>query len=416
MSDPDWLAPLGRDDDLRAAGFTLLYPDDASERSLGLREHYGEGYHLGTLWLESVWAQCRERVEQCRVVARGPSRVDEMGVELDSLLVLLGDREQLWLAWNPDLPASLWIPCGTTPASVKAALDEFWPIQRPRRVEFECRTRLFMGYRGQVAVPNPYSGEFVAAEPHDLTRHFNFSPVVGPRYWGSCRADDPWPDPAEGQLNQIDSVVIQREVTKQAEGGLCSFTRRSKYSGSYLGIELHRGRLWVWSVMHPRSRHGEVITALQEHGITLPPELPFDVAGAMMGFDQQSEAQVRRGLADAVAENENIPAYLDVLAALLCMDPQAAAELLRPFLTHPDLEVRGAVANIATYYGWLSLLDELRLTEPDPSLCEWIDRVLPSGIVEEFDDMGEPVRSEYDDDGYDDEDDDDDDDDEEDPE
>lgn len=410
MSDPEWLAALGRDDNLRATGFALLEPDDVVARSDELRARYASGFRLGTLWIESVWEQCRERVEHCRVVARGPSRVDEQNVELESVFVLLGDREQLWLAWNAEVPTSLWIPCGTTPETVAAALAEFWPIRRPRRCEFECRTRLFMGYRGSVEVPNPYSGEWVAAEPHDLTRHFNFSPVVGPRYWGSCRADDPWPDPQAGPMHNLDSIVIQREVTKQAEGGVCSFTRRTKYSGSYLGIELHRGRIWVWNLRYSPARHGDVIAALQEqHGVTLPPEVPFDVAGAIMGFDHQSEAQLRLGLAQAVADGDNIPAYLDVLAALLCMDPQAAAELLRPFLTHGDLEVRGAVANIATYYGWLSLLDELRLTESDPGLCEWIDQVLPSGIAEEFDEMGEPIMNygdedeDYDDEAYDDE-------------
>ena len=395
MSDPDWLAPLGRDEDLRAAGFSLFEPDDAAERSDALRKYYAEGFHLGTLWLDSIWAECRERVEHCRVVARGPSRLDEMNVELESVFVLLRERDQLWLAWNSEVPASLWIPCGNTTKSIHAALAEFWPIRRPQRYEFECRTRLFMGYRGQVAVPNPYSGEFVAADPHDLTRHFNFSPVVGPRYWGSCRADDPWPDPRNGALPNVDSIIIQREVTKQAEGGVCSFTRRTKYSGSYLGIELHRGQLYVWNVMHPRAHHGEMIAALQQHGISLPPELPFDVAGAMLGFDNQSEAQLRHGLAEAVEENDNIPPYLDALAALLCMDPHAAGELLRPFMTHPDLEVRGAVANIAAYYGWLALLDELRLVESEPELCDWIDHVLPSGIVEEFDEMGEPIEGDY---------------------
>jgi hypothetical protein len=391
MSDPDWLAALGHDDDLRAAGFVLLEPLAVIECSTALRSYYGEGYHLGTLWLESIWEQSRERVEDCQVVARGPSRVDEMNVELEPVFVLLRERDQLWLAWNTGVPASLWIPCGRTGATVKAALAEFSPVRRPQRCEFECRTRLFMGYRGQVAVPNPYSGEFVAADPHDLSRHFNFSPVVGARYWGSCRADDPWPDPQSGALGNVDSIIIQRQVTKQAEGGVCSFTRRTKYSGSYLGIELHRGRLWVWNVMHPRSRHGEVIAALEQHGISLPHELPFDVAGAMLGFDHQSELAVRRGLAEAEADGENIPAYLDVLAALTCMDPQAASELLRPYLTHPDIEVRGAVGNIAAYYGWLALLEELRLTETDAAFCQWIDDVLPSGIMEEFNDMGEPI-------------------------
>jgi hypothetical protein len=411
MSDPDWLGPLGGDDQLRAAGFALLEPDVVVERSDALRSYYEEGYHLGTLWLESIWAQCRERVEHCRVVARGPTRVDEMNVELEPVFVLLRGPEkddQLWLAWNAEVPASLWIPCGRTPATILAALAEFSAARRPLRHEFECRTRLFMGYHGQVAVPNPYSGEFVAADPHDLTRHFNFSPVVGPRYWGSCRADDPWPDPREGALANVDSIIIQREVTKQAEGGLCSFTRRTKYSGSYLGIELHRGRLWVWNLMYPRSHHAEVIAALEQHGVSLPHELPFDVAGAMLGFDHQSEAQLRRGLAEAEAEADNVPAYLDALAALLCMDPQAASALLRPYLTHPDIEVRGAVGNIAAYYGWLSLLEELRTSESEPDFCAWIDRVLPSGIMEEFNDMGEPMLG-----GHDEEDDDDDADDEE---
>src|SRR5688572_1555230 len=117
MSDPEWLIELSRDDDLRAIGFSLLDPDDAAERSDALRKHYAEGFHLGTLWLDSIWAECRERVEHCRVVARGPARVDEVNIELVPVFVLLGERDQLWLAWDAHVPASLWIPCGRTPAS-----------------------------------------------------------------------------------------------------------------------------------------------------------------------------------------------------------------------------------------------------------------------------------------------------------
>lgn len=399
---PTWLAELGRDPELRAAGFELLAPDDAEQRTAALREHYAGNYHLGTIWLESIWAECRERVAAGHAVARGPARVDELQVEHAPLFVLLAG--ELWLAWDADVPASLWIPCGRTRASVGAALAEFWPIRRPMRCEFECRTRLFMGYRGQVAVPNPYSGEFVAADPHDFSRHFNFSPVVGARYWGSSRLDDPWPDPAEGPLSMPASVVLQREVTRQAEGGTCSFTRRTKFSGSYLGIELHRGRLWVWNVLHPRSRHAAVIERLNAtHGLTFPTSLPFDVVGAMLGFAHLDEPQLRRDMAAAEARGDaELPAYLEALAAMLYDDSQAVVDLLRAYIDRPEPELRAMIANLAANYGWLPLLEELRLRESDAELCAWIDDILPWGLPESFDEMGEPLGGGDDDDDDDD--------------
>ena len=413
MSNPGWLVDLGADPRLRELGFALLPADEAQARSDALREHYAGSWHLGMLWLDSIWQECRERVASCRVVACGPSRVDDMQQHREALFVRLHDEaDELLLAWSSEIPAPLWIPCGRTPSSVAAALGELVPVKRPLRHEFACRTRLFMGYRGQVAVPNPYSGEMVAAGPHDLTRHFNFSPAVGGHYWSSSRDDDPWPDPRDGPLSQVDAIVTQRAVTKQAQGGICSFTRRTYFSGSYLGIELHRGRMWIWNVLHPRSRHPEVIARLNEvHGTKLPTELPCDVVAAMLGFMHMSEAELRRDLAQAEAEDSaNVPAYLDVLAALGCMDPQAMAELLRPYLTHSRIDVRGAVANIAAYYGWLWLLEELRLVEPDPELQAWIDHTLPFGWPEEFDERGEPLTdgaASEDDEGTDDDEDDD---------
>lgn len=390
---PSWLAELGRDPALRAAGFELLAPDDAEQRTTAQREFYAGDYHLGTLWLPSIWQECRERVAAGRVVARGPARLDAMQVEHVSEFVLMDD--ELWLAGSSQVPASLWIPCGRTAASVAAAIGEFWPLRRPLRHQFDGHTRLFMGYRGEVAVPNPYSGEFVPADPHDFTRHFNFSPVVDPQYWSSSRIDDPWPAPEDGPLSVPMNVVIQRDVTKQAEGGTCSFTRRTKFSGSYLGIELHRGRLWVWDILHPCSRHAAVIERLNEkHGMAFPTSLPFDVVGAMLGFAHLSVAQLRRDMAAADARgSEELPAYIEAVAALQHADSHAAHALLRSYIDHPEPSVRATVVNLAAYYGWLTLLEEVRLRDADPEMDAWIDNVLPFGLPEEFDDMGEPLGS-----------------------
>lgn len=387
---PEFVAPLAKAPLLREVGLTFVSREDGRSLAEGLRNHYAEGFHLGTLWLDSVWEECQERTAECVVVARGPARIDILGIERMALLILRRDQPaELWLAWSDSVPASLWIPCGRSPESIHAAVSEFEPPPRRKRHELECRTRLFMGYRGEVAVPNPYSGELVAADPHDFARHFTFSPVVEPHHWGSSCVDNPWPDPSQETLSQVQTIIIQREVTRQAQGGICSFTRLTKFSGSYLGIELHLERIWVWNILHPRSRHGVVIEQLNaRHGTSFPTNLPFDVVAAMLGFAHVPVERIEAGLR---AAESSIPAYLEVLAALQCTDLPAITRLLRSYLDYPELEVRGTVAELAARYGWLFLLEELLLGEPEASLREWAEQALPFGAPEQFDEYGEPL-------------------------
>lgn len=390
---PAWFQALRADPRLQEASVAWLGARERDEETSQLREQFNGGFYpMGSLWSDALFEASREAVTHATVVGVGPS-IHERSLIDRQVFFVIDDRrpDQLVMALTREGPAALWIPCGSSADSVLAKLSEIWPTRSDTRATFPKTVRLFGGYLASLAVPSPYSGGLEQAGPHELARHWTMSPWMLHEHWGSRQLDDPWPARIPPQpAFAVKTVAFQREVQLQEDGGVCSWTRRTTFSRSYVTFELHRCELYVIEVRYQPSTNGAAIEALnQRFGATFPTDLPLDVVGALIGFGHQTVEPLR----DAMATAPSVAPYLVVLAALLCHDLVALRALLREHLRSSDPAVVATCANLAITYNLEFILEEMLLAGVEDALVPQIRSILETGIVPEaFDENGEPVQ------------------------
>ncbi|MCC6554447.1 MAG: hypothetical protein IT372_15825 [Polyangiaceae bacterium] len=387
------LAALRDDAALAAAGVSWCAEEEAREGGEALAERYAGNWQLGALGNDAIWDACGELSRGKLLVARCPAVQNRNGSEARGELYVDPARpEEILFAPSSEVPPVLWIPVAAEAGALRDALAELYPSRRVPRLELPRVSRAFMGYLRELGVPSPYSGQMEQAGPHELDRHFAFSPYVDALVWGTAAADDPWPERIPPQPGyQIKLVGMSRRVRAQREGGICGFTRRTLFSRSQITIELHQRALYVWEIRYRPSRHACVIERFNERfGLRFPTDLPLDVVGVLVGFEL-AEAEWLEARLGEQTDAGAVAAYLRVIAAVRHSD-LGVLRLLRRHLDHESPVVRGTIANLCMEYGWESLLEDVGMKEQDAELRALIDRVLDVGIAApQFDDMGEPV-------------------------
>lgn len=408
------LAALREHAGLRERGVSFLDEQEACEGGDALREFYGESLHLGTLWVPPLWDECRRIAAPLWLLAKGPAIPGQRHAgELTVDVVLYVDPERpdtVWLGPDDEFPAALFTELPAHGDAIAAALDVLY-LNPPQRVhELPCVARAFMGYRNRLVVPNPYSGELEQAGPHELDRHYNFSPALDPLVWGGAFADDPWPDtmPAVPYLRVIS---LSRERRAQRRGTVARLSRRAQFSRAHVGFEIHQSRtntIYVWHIRYRPNPYPATVERFNAQcGGQFPTDLPADVVAGVIGFDWMTAEQAEATLAEV--EPELVAAYLNAIAAIRSDDLEVT-QLLAKHAARADLgpSARGAIANLCLEYGWRALLEQLALAEPDESLRSQMIAALARPFPEtEFNEMGEPAHGGGDDDDYDDYDDDD---------
>ncbi|MCB9742520.1 MAG: hypothetical protein H6740_07975 [Alphaproteobacteria bacterium] len=386
------LAALAHDPDAAALGLRFLGEAEAQEGGQKLLEEFTGNYTLGMLWNDALFAACGEAARGKLRVADTPSVWHRNGFDVTGGLYLdPAEPERLYFLPGPSVPPVFFHEVAPTVEALSALLGHYYPSRRVPRASLSQHARLFMGYSQQLQVVHPYSGSLVPIDFHELDRHLVFSPFLDSMQWGTAFDDDPWPDripPQPGYGIKIGNR--SREMRRQAEGGNCRFTRRSLFSRAQVGYELHGPNLWVWDIRYNPNPFPELIERLNALlGFRMPTDLPFDVAGALLGFDFMRAEDLEEGLAQA-AEPGQVAAYLDVIAALRHSDPELLP-LVRRYLRHEDSDLRASLANLCLRYDWLGLLEDMAVLEPDPGLAEQMLRVVIEGIAPpRFTDLGEP--------------------------
>jgi hypothetical protein len=401
-SKPDlsWLSRFPRIRELAAspelAGLPIEWESETDAEAGGesVKSYYAEGWHLGVLWNDKLWAECRKRSSGLLRVASLSSVRSRSGVELTGALYMdASNPEQLLFAAQDEIPPPLWLPVATTPAAVRAILEETYPARRKSRLELTQSYRAFAGYVSRTGVPSPYSGELEAATPHAMDRHWTFSPFVDPFTWGSASDEEPWPDRIPPQPAYMMKINARsRSVRAQKDGGISQFTVRTLWSRSWITIEYHRDDIRVLHVRYTPGRHRGVIRAYNELLSTdFPEDLPFDVAGAITGFELLSSEELETSAAEE-GPPERLAAYLSAIAAVRHAD-LGVTGLLQRHLAHESRAVRGTIINLAIRYHWVFLLEELAITDQDSDIRGFLAGALDNGIAPpEFDDMGELVN------------------------
>jgi tetratricopeptide (TPR) repeat protein len=406
VGDPAWLdaypalAALRDDAALRELGVRFVGEEHARDGGDALRKHYqgGEGgLHLGTLWTTGLWDACRGVAAPLTLIAAGPeipaARVAAGLTHTIRLYADLAAPEHVWIAPHLGFPAALFTQVPGEPAAVAAAIRVLF-LDVPRRAqELSKVARAFMGYLDQLAVPNPYSGEMEEAGPHELERHFNFSPAADPHTWGTAYDDDPWPD-VWPSCPPILLAGISRERRAQRRGAVARITRRTQFSRSHLGFEIHQprgARCYVWHVRYRPNPYPETIARFNAAaGAAYPTDLPADVVAAVVGFEWMTLAELAPIL-DGDDLDQAIAAWK--LVAGLRHDELAVTGELRRWMAARalDPDQRARLAQLCLDYGWRALLEDLALAEPPGELRDMVLDVLRRGLPETtFNEMGEP--------------------------
>jgi hypothetical protein len=180
-------------------------------------------------------------------------------------------------------------------------------------------------------------------------------------------------------------------MQEQRDGATASYTRRTVFSRSHLTIELHKGEHYVWDVRYRPSRYADPIRRFNEiTGQHLPEDIPIDVACGVHGFEfflpERIEAQLRSS-----QEPGPIQGLLRALGCTRHLD-LSVTSVLREYIRHPDMFVRGIIFNMAQEYNWEFLLEDLAMHEPPGQLEELLELVFRDGIPRpRFTESGEPT-------------------------
>lgn len=395
-ADTRWLTSLGLGAlvaDERLASLGVVFVDEAESdlRTGEIRGRFsGDIYPMGTLWVDAWWAASCELAARMVVIAVGPTSHRRGQADLDSaVLVDPTDPSVVYLAVSQSVAPIVWIKVTSDPRPLWEAVQAALPRCRVPIEALPKRYRAFMGYRSQLVVPNPYSGELVDPDFHDLDRFFLFSPYLDPFCWGTAAPDDPFPDRFVPQpaLN-IKQIDLSRDARSQREGGTFRFTRKSLFSRSHVGYELHSGNLFVWDIRYQPAPFAGVIGRLNsEFGLSYPLDLPVDVAGALLGFGS-ADSPVFEGMLDN--QPGDVAPLIEIIGALRNYD-LSVVEVIRRFLDHDDIWVRSTIANVALRYNWMFVLEEQAITEKDPTLREKLIDTIGRGIASPvFNEHGEP--------------------------
>ena len=364
---PEWWAGLTADPAVRALGVAWRSPEDweALEDS-----GPSDGTMTNTAFRGLHTAACEGKY----LVGMGPGITRRfMGIDTVACWYLDPAKpDVLWCALDQSYAGWLWVPVGPTVDGIAEVLSSSHPTPALRRTELTSFARGFLGFYGQVELPNVYSGEFVDFNGHDLDRYMTMVHYTEVDSWGSSHLEDPMADDVEPVSPLVMSAFKrQNQTSAQLLGRIPSMTWRTLHSRSYVSFEVHQRDI-VCAAVHYRpspASHRNVVAQLrQETGIDYPVDLPLDVIGTLGGFGFSREQDLIGNLDDPETP-DHLMGSMRVLAALWSGNLRHTLRLRR-FAADTDPEVRMALARIANWYGYRFLFEDLALTETDPGLLE----------------------------------------------
>lgn len=363
---PPWLGEVFEGMREEPAPLRWLSEKKSKEAAKALEERFAKDEGPGYALSPAVRAMCAERAAQAVPVASGPQRSTRLQPIQHEVQVYLDPArpEQLWAGLGDDFPPLLWIPLGTTRASVEAALAPYTDADMPLRRSLAGIARGFAGTAQEMGV----------SEAREIENHFVFVPCVDMPTWGSEYEDDPWPAemPAGGGVNMLAQISLQRQYMAQRPGRVPSTSWRTLWSRSILTLEEHPSEFFTFEVRYRPSSHPEVMREVNRRfEAQYPEDLPADVMAALLGFRFRTASEMEGKLRDP-KEAANSRYFLLGLATVRHAELGFQA-ILREFAESEDLERRTTAAIAADWLDYTLLLHEMCAAETDPELREQLE-------------------------------------------
>jgi hypothetical protein len=266
-------------------------------------------------------------------------------------------------------PTFLWFPAGCTADSLLKAVRPYLPsdLAHPRDhlSTEQLRANYVEAAKGPIPEPPPEHThyyrllvgrgmeKFDGEEHNDFDVSFLRTGVIDPRFLmlGSI-PDNPRCNPA---------VTVVRTL----------------YSRSNVRLDWYDelGGTVIAEISYaPATQHETIRTLNKRFGLEFPQDIPVDVPALLLGLEAISASSLRKHMLTQDEAPQTLGAYVDCLAYLTTPD---SADYLRPFMNHPDAQVREAVIRHAAELA-PELLAEMRATETDPDLQNQIAEALGS--------------------------------------
>lgn len=321
---PEWLRSLAEDPAAAELGLVWLTEADGQARAQSMAEAYvGEGSPLVPL-PAPVRAAARKMLSGKVAVALGPKmpmRVTSAAIE--SLFMIDQARpEELLLALSRDYPPFLWIPAGTTLASIRAAISGYFPKESPKRANLHRIVRYFFG-----------NERMLDTDIYGVENHYVASPFTAELSWGSATPEDPWPVRIEDDVNTVAFMNEVRQKARQEDGAIYTTSYRLQHSRGILTLEDHSGLFVIEIRYHPSPNRDVVVGLNRRFDYTFPSDMPVDGVAALLGLSLQTEASLKDTLADhELADDHDL--VLHALSALKYGDLTLAHDF-KPFLRPP---------------------------------------------------------------------------------
>lgn len=363
MNEPAWLSAL-RADEALAQRFQLRFlENDAAAEMRALAHRAWEGKFQG------AFAEAGHlRIERSIPVGGGLTRRRRVSGAEDAVVLWLDRAEdQLFAGFTLVFPPAMWLPLGTTAASVAAALAPYDVSEAAAVPSLPCVRR----WLKQADPSQRESIERVCDQ---------WEPWLDDATWANAHADDPWSEWREAR-DVIERSAQLREAARERPGRIASTSFRTLWSRSVLTIEYHPFHC-VFAARHAPFTPSLPFAVLEDLvGDAVPPDVPLDVVASLLRSGNITLPLLHRMRGDWELSHEM------ARCALLPGEPAAGAELRARFDdVKGDPTQRALIVQLALYYKHHWVLLDIGCAEPalvrEPDLAPYFRQVLPPSLFE----------------------------------
>jgi hypothetical protein len=358
MGEPSWLAALRSDPGLIERLGLRFFEDD----KVGPIRDLARQAWAGKLD-EEIDAAGHARIDRSAPVGVALTRHRRVSGDEQSVVLWVDpEGDQLFAGFTLMFPPPIWLPLGTTAASILAALAPYGvaepaPVARLPRVERWLK---------EVEPEHRKTIEGVIAR---------FEPWIDDASWANGHADDPWTG-YRVAADALGKAAQLREAAREQQHRIPSTSYRTLWSRSALTIEYHpfhcvfMGRYAPAAISAPRAALDAVA------GATVASEVPLDLVGSLLRAGNITVAELERLSA------EWQPALTIARCALEPGEPSAGAELrARLDQLGDDPETRELFVKLARHYHHHWVLVDFALAHPEAArsteLAPHLASVLP---------------------------------------
>jgi len=363
MNEPEWLSAL-RDDEELAKRFELRFFDaEAAAKTRDLAHQGWEGKFQGA-FAEAGHA----RIARALPVGSGlPRRRRVSGADAAVVLWLDPADDQLFAGFTLLYPPALWLPLGTTRASVEAALAPY-ALAEPSPAPSLPRVRRWL----KQAAPSDRELIEKVCE--------GWEPWLDDATWANAHADDPWSG-LRVAGDAAEQAALRRDAAREKPGRIASTSYRTLWSRSVITIEYHPFHC-VFAARHAPVAPSLPAPVLEDLvGDAVPPDVPLDVVASLL-----RSGNITLDLLDRMRDAWE-PSHEMARCALLPGEPAAGAALRTRFdQVKDDPTTRALLVQLALYYQHHWVLLDIACADPEiahvPDLAAYFRQVLPPSLFE----------------------------------